>query len=117
MLISELGSQPDDDRGIESRGVSEQLAEMGVVCGLKLVLNDDHPPIRNGPTDDIDREDADRNLRARRLNTDSKRIRQKFEVGMEPRREVARLVGPNLASLDTFQLPQRLHESRHLVRH
>ena len=44
MLFGEAGGNPDDRYGLEARGIGQQLAEMGVVGALELVL-DQHPDI------------------------------------------------------------------------
>lgn len=42
MFLCEPLSNPNNSDGIKTSSVSEQLAEMGVICPLKLVLNE-HP--------------------------------------------------------------------------
>ena len=44
MVVPEIGSHPDDDGGLEARGVHQELAEVPVVGTGQLVLDDDRGP-------------------------------------------------------------------------
>ncbi len=105
MLFGEPPRNPDDGDCLEPCRIGEKLAQMSVISGLQLVL-DQHPTSSHGVlAENISPEWPDVLLLCLKLQVHADGIAEQLEVvGLrEPRRKFASLVRPYIAQIDRFE--------------
>src|SRR5262245_40043573 len=102
MLLRKARGNPDDGDGFETRGVSEELAQMVVIGALKLIL-DKHPPVgADVLAQDVGAKWAHRSFLSLHFEVHVESVRQFGNVlrPCEPRGEIRRLAGPDFAKIN-----------------
>jgi hypothetical protein len=103
MLFVEGTRHPDDGAGISSARIREELSQVRVIARLELVLDDQHAPVREVTTVQVEGIATDRMLRPLQLHPDAERLFQNVGIPKEPRGEVAGLVRPNGPQVDVLE--------------
>ena len=106
MLVPELLRHPDDHRGVQAGRVGQELAEVTVVRGLELVLDDRRVAGLHLLAVQIHRERADTLLAGRELDLEADRLVELVDMIHQPGRELVRLVRPHLARIPPHQTPE-----------
>ena len=99
VFITELLGNPDDDAGVVTGGVRENLPEMGVVGRSQLVL-DDHRTSATLTGQEIQRERSDRCLSLLDFEIHPQGTAKLVDVLLQPWCEVGRLVRPDVPKID-----------------
>jgi len=104
MLGSWIADDPDGGVGFERREVGDQLAEMIVVTSLELVL--DHDGVAGLVlADEVNVEASSRPFALDVADGDAEGVTENICIVLQPRREVERLVPPNLTEPYPSDLP------------
>jgi len=105
MLLDELARDPDDGHRVEACCVGDDLAQVGVIGLLELVL-DEHPPLAHGVlTQDVGGERPDTALGGLELERHAQRLAEQLEVLLlrQPGREMRCLIRPCRTQVDPLQ--------------
>jgi len=105
VLLGEALGDPDDGHRLQAGGVGEELAEVGVVGALQLVL-DEHPGVVvEILAQDVGAEGAHLLFLGLHLQDEIQGLAQQSDVLFlgQPRSKIIRLAGPDGAEIHAFQ--------------
>jgi len=95
--LAEIGGDPDHGLSLEPCEVGHDLAQMGVVGRLQLVLDQDDAVIHRVARENVGAERLDGDLGAGEFERDADHVRQVVDVLGEPRGELVCLMLPRVA--------------------
>lgn len=106
VLLTQLRTYPYHSTGIQACGVCNQLAEMCMIGGFELVLDDDDSVLIQVTRHQISREAANGRLAPDQLQVHPQNFAELGQVVRQPRRKLTSLTCPNVTGVDARQLAE-----------